>query len=201
MSSIVLGLGGLKESGKDTVADMLVANHGFVKIGMSDPLHEAMLRLNPIVLEAVGPDEDPTRYEDIVAERGYTAAKEVPEVRRLLQVFGTEIVRDMIGKDFWVDMMARRVSELIESGQDRIAVTGIRFPNELEYFKAEGNTGVLSELWISRAAVAQLGDTHESENSITAADFGLWLWNNGSLDELSVEVDTLVAYLESKEES
>ena len=47
-------------------------------------------------------------YREAIEERGYTEAKaEFPEVRRLLQVFGTEVGRDLFGENVWVDIMKR----------------------------------------------------------------------------------------------
>ena len=40
---------GALRSGKDTAADYLVAKHGFVKFQFSEPLHDAMMALDPIV--------------------------------------------------------------------------------------------------------------------------------------------------------
>ena len=47
---ILIGLGGRKESGKDTVADFLAAADDVVKIGMSDSLHETAADPGPVGL-------------------------------------------------------------------------------------------------------------------------------------------------------
>src|SRR5690349_22289773 len=112
----IVGIGGRLAAGKDTVADYLVGK-GWLKFGMSDPLHEAMLRLNPIVSsepyisyeDHYGYKEWSTSevtYQSATDDLGYTEAKAAyPEYRRLLQAFGTEVVRELIGDNVWVDIM------------------------------------------------------------------------------------------------
>lgn len=43
----LIGLAGPKKSGKDTIADHLVANHGFVKIGFADKIREELRAAYP----------------------------------------------------------------------------------------------------------------------------------------------------------
>ncbi|MCD0492287.1 hypothetical protein LQD23_08255 [Chromobacterium violaceum] len=53
----LIGLAGPKKSGKDTVADHLVAHHGFVKVGFADKIREELL-------DAYGLDWDSVLLED-----------------------------------------------------------------------------------------------------------------------------------------
>lgn len=64
-------------------------------------------------------------------------AKKNPGVRVLLQRLGTDVVRDMVDEDAWVDIMRFRVECLLREGK-KVVVTGIRFPNELEAIRGFG---------------------------------------------------------------
>ena len=44
-----IGLTGYPCSGKNALADVLVAEHGFTSIAFADPIREALLGLDPIV--------------------------------------------------------------------------------------------------------------------------------------------------------
>ena len=189
---ILIGLGGKLRSGKDAVADRLVSEYGFAKVGMSDPLHEALLKLDPIVAPLPGAESaslHSMRYSNLIEEIGYVRAKERPEVRRLLQTLGTNIVRDMIDVDAWTRIMGETVRKLREQGRD-VVVSGIRFPNEAAKIRQLGGDLV----WVTRPAEG--ASAHESEDSIRPQEFDFGIPNIDTLDVLYSKVDNLVEVLE-----
>ncbi|WP_217181629.1 hypothetical protein [Streptomyces sp. AC495_CC817] len=191
----LIALGGRLRSGKDVVADWLVEKHGFVKIGMSDALHEAMLAIDPIIDEhAVAADEGVLvhriHYSEAIASEGYVEAKKRPEVRRLLQNLGTEVGRDMIGENVWVNIMARKIDDHRGAGHP-VVVTGIRFPNEVQMVRDLAGTAV----WIERPgehAPTSTAAAHPSETSVQSSDFDDVIVNDGSLGELQAKASELV---------
>lgn len=202
---MVIGLGGSLRAGKDAVADHLVTKHGFVKIGMSDPLHEAMLALDPVidadynvtsdmsfagnVIETVAVTT--TSYSELVQMEGYTEAKRHPEVRRLLQKFGTEVGRNLLGENVWVDIARRRIQELVDGGKS-VVLTGVRFPNEAQIFERLKRADTLTA-WIERVGSEHpsLG-SHASEHGVTQGDFECVIDNDGTLEDLYDRTDSLL---------
>lgn len=185
---MVIGLGGLKEHGKDAVADHLVDKHGFVKIGMSDILADALYILNPII------DEDGTRYQSVVDQVGYTAAKrDWPEVRRLLQNLGTEVGRQILGEDIWISKVVDRIQNLIENEGKSIVVTGIRFNNEVAGLDELGDieAAYITQWWVNRPGYVAEASTagHSSENSVSVEEFDEVIENDGDLEQLYERVD------------
>lgn len=179
----LLGLGGLPESGKDVVADRLVEAHGFVKIGMSDVLNEALIKLNPRV---EGEHGVAYRYSTLVDCYGYTVAKaKFPEVRRLLRVLGTEVGRDLLGEDTWVKAVDAKIYRIGVAGNRKVVVTGIRYPNELRMIKRYG-AGVA--WWIDRPG-HDTRSSHTSDNALGEMDFDRTIVNNGTPSELYALVD------------
>lgn len=178
----LIGIGGALAAGKDTVGDHLVAKHGFTKLFMSDPLARALELLNPVL--EVDHDGYKTRYSRLLAEVGYTKAKEHPEVRRLLQVLGTEVGRNLIGENTWVDIAGRSIDEQLLGARRSVVITGIRFRNELEMIRRRG--GIL--LYVSRPAAAT-SSSHASETSLKSSDFDETVLNAGSLKDLYDYVD------------
>ena len=201
----IVGIGGKLASGKDAVSDHLVEKHGWAKMGMSDALADALFTLNPQIetrdesaprkFFGLIPLRKKTttgvvRYKTILAQLGYVKAKEIPEVRRLLQKLGTEVGRNMISDSVWTDIMERKVKELAATGVPGIIVTGIRFPNELESI-SENLEGEL--WWVSRPSLAEgVNSGHASETSVDAADFDRTIINNGTLEDLYKKVDQIV---------
>lgn len=174
----LIGLGGLLRSGKDTFADYLVEGHGYVKLNMSEPLHEAMMTLDPIVNEGY----DHITYSELIGRVGYTEAKKNPEVRRLLQVLGTEIGRKMFGENVWVDLAGKRIDELRAEGKP-VVITGLRYPNEIEMIRSRKGRAA----WVDRGGKPT--SDHPSENSVKAADFDFAIDNTGSLNDLYATAD------------
>lgn len=203
----VIGIGGKLQHGKDVVADHLVDELGWVKIGMSDALNEIMIVLNPFIpTQKITTEKrrflgikyghksvsqlSVIRYADLVEQVGYVEAKKNSEVRRLLQVMGTDVGRKMIDTNIWVKMMSKKVREAKKSGVPGVVVTGIRFPNESKAIRTlEGELW-----WIERPGhVADSSSgSHDSENSLTDDDFDVVLVNDRKINDLRAKVDDLV---------
>ena len=168
----VVGLGGWARSGKDVIADELVDGYGWVKVGMSDVLNDALLALDPIVEPYTG-----WRYSEHLKRCGgdYAKAKKLPEVRGLLQRLGTDVVRDLIDPDAWVRLTRQRIMELHEAGHSKIVVTGIRFKNELAMIQELNGWPI----WVSRSTVDP-ANSHPSEFALTALQFPLEVSNEGT---------------------
>lgn len=174
----VVGVGGRKGHGKDTFAGLL--GDDWVVIGMSDSLYEAALKLNsPVELVSSPGTYIPLGvYLDSFCGGDWTEAKKNPGVRVLLQRLGTDVVRDMVDEDAWVDIMRFRVRCLLNAGK-KVAVTGIRFPNELEAIKRFGGKTV----WVERPGVED-GDLHISEAAVAMQSFDFVVNNSGSIEDL-----------------
>jgi hypothetical protein len=184
MEALLIGLGGYAFAGKDAFADALVEYEEFNKLFMSSVLRDALHTLNPWVQ---GEDQWWYRYAEYEASVGsYEESKKNEEVRRLLQVMGTEVGRKMFGLDVWIDLLAGRVASLREAGFS-VAVTGIRYPNELEWVRDNGGNAV----WIDRPGTAPVNE-HSSDNTLGPEDFDLTVMNDGTLGDLADSASTLV---------
>lgn len=197
MNTTVIGIGGKLRSGKDAAADHLVQEHGFTKLGMSDPLLEHALILNPYIPvnahPSYGPDwtmaGDFVRLSALVEQVGYVEAKKNPEVRRFLQADGTEGGWQFHGLNLWADRLADKIELALATGRG-VVVTGIRFHHEIRMIRGFGGR----TWWVDRPDVDSTTSAagHASENSVSAADFGHTITNAGSLSDLYAAVDQLM---------
>lgn len=178
---MLIGLIGKKRSGKDSFAATLVEDHGYKRVAFADPLRDALLRLDPYV-DAVVLDNgelQPYRLSEVIRTLGWERAKdEVPEVRRLLQAFGTDAIRT-IDADFWVRAGADVIgAERLSPDPKPVVVTDVRFPNEAEAIRSRG--GILVR--IDRPGFD--GDGHATETALDDYVPDVIVTNDGTLAQL-----------------
>lgn len=215
-------MAGLKGSGKNTVANFFqerLEQKGIRvrQVALADELRRLVSIMNPIVgVDAYehlhlgldgggeyhyGPPEL-IRYNDAIGRLGYDVAKvEYPELRRILQVFGSDVARDEMDENVWVNTLTKTLhSKLMQASWDDrnntvIIITDVRFPNEtyeLCAFAHEHDAPVHG-MFVVREGLRS--DGHQSERPDKAfshpclSDDGYFVYeytieNNGTLDDL-----------------
>ena len=183
MTTFIIGVSGYAQAGKNTVGAVLNVRHEFAERSFAEPMREAIYKLNPAVPVAQGEYPwEPLR--DLVDEYGWDKAKvDFPDIRRLLQVFGTEVGRKMFGEDFWVDQAFRGIKDLRQ-----VVFTDTRFPNEAQRIKDNGGT-----VWRVTRPGVEATNGHASETSLDDWNFDYVINNNSTLEDLEVQVDNAVA--------
>jgi hypothetical protein len=181
---MLIGLTGYARSGKDTVANYLVEQFGYVRMAFADGVREMALALDPYV--DCGQDAHFTegntpfaRYTELLKARGYEAAKACPDVRRFLQRLGTEAVRGVVGDSVWRDIVAKKIAE---SENQNIVITDVRFQNEAIFIKEMG--GIVVRL-VRPGFGRQTGHASETEMEAWLEDVCI---EASSVEELQVEV-------------
>lgn len=122
-------------SGKTTASNILVQEQGFVKLAFADPVKivsaamleqlNAYLRVYDLPALTCNGAWD---YETIQKR------KKEPQVRKLLQLVGTELGRELVGyENVWVDILLKASENL-----DCVVVDDCRFPNEADALRANG---------------------------------------------------------------
>lgn len=181
----LIGLAGAKESGKDEVADHMVRSHGWMRKFFSAPLLEHMMILDPLI-QLDHPVHVYTAgtvlpLSEILEHESYTMAKRHREFRRLLQVYGTDIIRHKIGEDYWVRAMKQEICSAWSGGRD-VVVTGVRFDNEAAMIRRLG--GIVLE--VVRPGYGG-DDPHVSEQGVHADET---IMNDGTLNDLYAVAET-----------
>ena len=177
----ILGLSGWARNGKDTVADHLISKYGYERISFAAPMKEALYRLNPkitinnVVSTPIRIGVDIYGWDDLKTHG--------PEVRELLQRFGTEVGREMFGEDFWVNAAI----DSIEDGS-RVVVSDVRYPNEADAIKKLGG-----EVWRVVRPGFGAANGHASEHALNNYEFDYILDNNSGMELLYDSVDSKLA--------
>lgn len=173
---MIIGLNGLSGSGKDTVAKYLVDNYGYRRMAFADPLREFLYHFNPSVRTREGILRP---LKEIVETEGWHNAQLVhPEVRKLLQRFATDFVRNKVDSMFWVKLSMFAIDKNAD-----IVFSDVRFANEADTITK--HQGVNLHINSDRAKLFQMN--HASE--VQVVPYQYQIDNNGSLDDLYSEVD------------
>ena len=188
MQTRVVGLMGRKRSGKDTVGQFLVEDHGFQRLAFADILKEVALEIDPWIDWSSGWDPMIDRLSSIVQIEGWDKAKEDhPEVRRFLQELGLAVRHQ--DPDFWVRPI---MDKLVPGGS--YVITDVRFPNEFRAVAGSFPNHPFVPVVLARVVRPGLdeSDRHESE---TALDNYVPNWiirNEGDLAELRGSVTQMI---------
>ncbi|MGH3442016.1 MAG: DUF4406 domain-containing protein [Nitriliruptorales bacterium] len=178
----LIGLCGFAGVGKDATARSL-ARHGYVRVAFADALRDVLYDTNPI---AEGVCDYPVGY--YVDEWGWDRAKrEIYEIRGYLQRLGVA-VRDHVSESAWVDAALRKA----DASHAPVAITDVRFDNEVEAVRSRGGLIVL----VTRPGHAAVND-HVSEQLAASLEADRTLAdhvidNDGGPEALDGKVDGLV---------
>jgi hypothetical protein len=186
LNATIVGLCGPAGAGKNTVAGLLRAHHGYVELAFADPLYEAVSAISMLPVETL-------------KDR---AVKEMPvewlgglSPRRLLQLLGTDFGRDMVTQDIWVAHLVRRVEANVAAGHRRIAVTDVRFDNECDAIHALGGVVVEVARGDASAGLEAAAAAHSSERGVGRERIDAVVRNVSTLDYLHGQVDALAERL------
>ena len=141
----VIGLAGLRGSGKSTVADTL---SGLLINESVDVMRASFAaRIKELATTLIGSSE--WDKEDLLYGNSDW------DIRQFLMQFGTEFVRDNLGEDFWVDVVAQQV---LKKNPSVVIIDDMRFSNEYNFVRSLG-IGIL----IEREGTKQHSGVHRSE--------------------------------------
>lgn len=183
---MLIGVTGYAQHGKDTIANVLVEDFGFTRLAFADALKDLAYYINPSI-PGIG------RLSGIVDTDGFEAAKQLPEVRRILQDLGTG-ARYWLGDNVWVDALDLKV----RASGENVVISDVRFPNEADYIHRW-----LGTLWRVHRLVPTdslspdtdfvefdngVGTTHPSEYHVAALPVDAIFYNGGTLQDLEAQV-------------
>jgi len=127
---MLIGLTGRAGSGKSSVSGFLETNYGFHRKAFADPVKKTVSDLFRIPIDCFYDPE-----EKIKTDPMWNITR-----RKILQIFGTECIRNHFGADFWVKLMVLDIADLRQregSGVD-IVIDDVRFPEEARMIHDNG---------------------------------------------------------------
>lgn len=181
---MLIGLTGYAGSGKDAAAAGLITE-GWKRVSFAEPIRQMLLVLNPII------DPSGKRLSHWLKIFDWDETKRIfPEVRRLLQVLGTEVGRDMIDQDLWTRLAKRTWDDHFKAGYN-VVVTDVRFANEAASLRFNG--GKIFRLHRLGVTPARY---HVSDTSVDLIRPDYEIVNNGTVEELQTTLKTMLSTID-----
>jgi hypothetical protein len=177
---MIIGLSGYAQSGKDTVAKILVEKHGYKRIAFADPIRKLLYEMDPLVPKGYGDNVINYRLQDMVDTYGWDKVKvDFPEVRRLLQDVGLG-ARKLFGDTFWIYQALSDVAP-----QDKVVVSDVRFENEAQWIQEFSG-----QIWRVKRVGTSAVNEHVSESELDGYPVDQIFVNNGTLEDLEILIGT-----------
>lgn len=164
---MIIGLSGYAQSGKDTVANILVEEYGFTRVAFADKIRGLLYEMNPRIN-----DRQLQQWIDI---QGWDATKAMSEVRMLLQNVGVG-ARKIFGENHWIIEAFKD----IHGTERNYVISDVRFTNEANWIKEVYG----GHIWrVERPGTKPVND-HVSELELNVWNFDELIYNAGSIEDL-----------------
>lgn len=185
----VIAICGFQGAGKDTLADQLIKNHGYIKLSFAGTLKDIVSIIfgwDRNMLEGATKE---SRAKREIVDEWWASRLNMPNLtpRWVLQHFGTELFRENFHQDIWIACIEKKISQY-----PKVVITDCRFPNEIETLKKLGAKLVhiyRNELppWFNDYKNGRCEppvDLHPSEWSWIKNEFDYVINNNDTIDNL-----------------
>ena len=172
-------LAGKARTGKDTVAKAIInyyekQNKKVVRLGFSDYIKSYAMKIT---------DWD---------------GKDETKPRELLQTIGTDIVRNKINKDFFINRICEDIM-VYKYYFDVIVISGARFPNELDIPKSKFKnvTIIKMERPGYENNLTEKQKQHITEHALeNYQNYDYLIENDGDIDNLNLKIDKMLEEVE-----
>lgn len=195
---MLIGLVGFAGSGKGTVADILVRDHGFKKLSFADALKDAVATIFGWERHLLEGDTDESReFRETIDPWWSSRLNYNVTPRYMMQLMGTEAGRNAFHLDIWIHTVARRMMQY-----ENVVIADVRFPNELDFVRENGGFNVRVERGNNPEWYKIAQRANEEKNIDLMSDYHIhyseWAWigrnlnylisNNGSIAMLEADV-------------
>jgi dephospho-CoA kinase len=175
-------LTGYKQVGKDTLADFLVENYGYINMKFATPIKETVKFLFNLT------DEDLEEKKELINEKWKVSP------RLLTQFVGTEMfqyklqeIMPHIGRYFWVNKFIEELETIYEKDKNaKVVVSDLRFIHEYEKLKEYMCNDILV-ITINNNRIIP-NDTHISENEFQKIKPDYIIQNNDSINSFKINL-------------
>lgn len=192
---MIIGLCGAQGSGKDTVANILISEYGFVKLTFASTLKDVVAILfswSRDLLE--GLTEESRLWRETVDEF-WSEKLSIPSFtpRKALQMIGTDLFRIHFNNDIWISIVENKISALLKNNPNtNIVISDCRFANEFTIIKRFPDSHIITILREKDNSIKKI-IAHSSETEWVNYNFDAILQNDNSIDDLKTNLKSLLS--------
>jgi hypothetical protein len=188
---MLIGLVGLIGSGKDTVADFLVKEHGFHRDSFAKSLKDAVSAIFGWDRELLeGATQESRMWRERIDPYWSNKLDKAVTPRYILQHWGTEVMRVHFHDSIWIDSFTARYRG------GNIVLSDTRFINEINTIRnLKGKVVLVRRGPIPTQQEMQERSVHQSEWDWIGQRFDYEIDNLGNLEDLRTQVGVMIRNL------
>ena len=190
---MIIGLCGAQGSGKDTVANILISEYGFVKLTFASTLKDVVAILFSWPRDLLEGLTEESRLWRETVDDFWSAKLNIPNFtpRKSLQMIGTDLFRIHFNNDIWISIVENKIGAILKNNPNtNIVISDCRFTNEFTLIKQFPDSYIIM---ILREKNSTNKIAHSSETEWVNYNFDAILQNDNSIDDLKSNLKSLLS--------
>jgi hypothetical protein len=190
---MIIGLCGTQGSGKDTVANILISEYGFVKITFASTLKDIVAILFSWPRDLLEGLTEESRLWRETVDDFWSGKLSIPSFtpRKALQMIGTDLFRIHFNNDIWISIVENNIGVMLKNNPNmNIVISDCRFANEFTLIKQFSDSHIIT---ILRENNSTNKIAHSSETEWVNYNFDAILQNDNSIDDLKSNLKSLLS--------
>jgi hypothetical protein len=190
---MIIGLCGSQGSGKDTVANILISEYGFVKLTFASTLKDVVAILFSWSRDLLEGLTEESRLWRETVDDFWSEKLSIPNFtpRKALQMIGTDLFRLHFNNDIWISIVENKISTILKNNpKTNIIISDCRFANEFSLIKQFPDSHIITILRVKNSTNKI---AHSSETEWINYNFDAILQNDNSIDDLKTNLKSLLS--------
>jgi len=191
---MIIGLCGNQGSGKDTVANILISEYGFIKLTFASTLKDVVAILFSWPRDLLeGLTEESRLWRENVDDF-WSEKLSIPNFtpRKALQMIGTDLFRIHFNNDIWISIVENKINTILKNNPNtNIVISDCRFTNEFSLIKQFPDSHIIMILREKNKSINKL--YHSSETEWVNYNFDAILQNDNSIDDLKPNIKSILS--------
>ena len=191
---MIIGLCGEQGSGKDTVANILISEYGFVKLTFASTLKDVVAILFSWPRDLLEGLTEESRLWRETVDDFWSTKLSIPSFtpRKALQMIGTDLFRIHFNNDIWINIIENKIGAMLKNNPNtNIVISDCRFTNEFSLIKQFSDSYIIMILREKNNSINKL--YHSSETEWVNYNFDAILQNDNSIDDLKSNLKSLLS--------